>query len=113
VNLDTTDFMNAIRSVEEFVSTGNERGENHKETFASSVNETIDSLVEQIVEKIGKQPSTMSAAERLQFIGALEEKGAFLIKGAVDRVAIMTGVSKYTVYNYLQKIRARQAMETH
>jgi len=39
-------------------------------------------------------------------VKALENKGAFQIKGAVDQVAILAGVSKYTVYNYLQKVRA-------
>jgi len=29
----------------------------------------------------------------------------------VDQVGILLGVSKFTVYNYLQKIRAAQAIE--
>jgi len=40
----------------------------------------------------------------------LQRKGAFQIKGAVDQVAMLAGVSKYTVYNYLQKVRAAQAI---
>jgi predicted transcriptional regulator len=30
-----------------------------------------------------------------------------MIKGAMDYLATMLGVSKYTLYNYLQKIRAQ------
>jgi predicted transcriptional regulator YheO len=110
VNLDTTEFMNTFRFIEALVRTSDDKVQNHGETFASSVNETIGSLVEQILAEGGKQPSTMSTEERFQFVKALEERGAFLIKGAVDQVAIITGVSKYTIYNYLQKIRANQAM---
>lgn len=112
INLDTTDFMNTIHFVETFARTSDNKGQNHRETFASTVNETIGSLVEQIVGEIGKQPSSMSTEERFQFVKALEEKGAFLIKGAVDQVASITGVSKYTIYSYLQKIRTNRAVAT-
>ena len=35
----------------------------------------------------------------------LEEKGVFLIKGAIDYVANSLQVSRYTIYNYLDGIR--------
>ena len=79
--------------------------ENH-ETFAATVGETIEALFEQAVSAVGKQPATMSTEEKTRLVKALENKGAFQIKGAVDQVAILAGVSKYTVYNYLQKVRA-------
>ena len=44
INLDTTDFMNTIHFVETLVRTNDNKGGNHKETFASTVNETIGSL---------------------------------------------------------------------
>jgi predicted transcriptional regulator YheO len=112
INLDTTDFMNTIHFVETFVRPGDDKGQNHRETFASTVNETVGSLVEQIVGEIGKQPSSMSTEERFQFVRTLEEKGGFLIKGAVEQVASITGVSKYTIYSYLQKIRTNRSGAT-
>ena len=112
INLDTTDFMNTIRFVETFVRPGDDKGQNHRETFATTVNETVGSLVEQIVGEIGKQPSSMATEERFQFVRTLEEKGTFLIKGAVEQVASVTGVSKYTIYSYLQKIRTNRAVPT-
>jgi predicted transcriptional regulator YheO len=109
VNLDTTEFMKAIQFVEMFIRTNDGVEQNQRETFAASVSETIESLVGQIVAEIGKQPSTMSKEEKVQFIKALEGRGVFLIKGAVDHAAAIMGVSKFTVYGYLQKIRAGQA----
>ena len=38
----------------------------------------------------------------------LEQKGAFQIKGLVGQVALRLGVSNFTIYNYLKKIRATQ-----
>lgn len=52
----------------------------------------------------------MSTAERLDLLRALEENGVFRIKGSVDQVARRMGVSKYTVYGYLKKIRLEQEL---
>lgn len=112
LNLDTTEFMNTIRFVESFVRINADKDPNPRETFASTLNETIGSLAEAAVAEIGKQPSSMTTEERFRFVQALEEKGAFLIKGAVDHVAGLTGVSKYTIYSYLQKIRTSRSRAT-
>jgi len=112
LNLDTTDFMNSIRLLESFVRFNDQAERNLDETFASSVTQTIDSLVEQALHEIGKEPSTMSTDERRQFVTLLESKGAFLIKGAVSHVASIMGISHFTVYNYLQKIRTESALRT-
>lgn len=37
--------------------------------------------------------------------GQLEENSTFLLKGAVEQVAQVMGVTKFTVYNYLKKVR--------
>jgi len=81
------------------------------ETFALSINDTIDALFEQAVSEIGKQPPTMSTDEKMRVVNALEREGTFKIKGAVNQVALKLGVSNYTVYNYLKKIRAAYAID--
>ena len=48
--------------------------------------------------------------EKIACVDQLERKGTFRIKGAVDQVAMKMGVSKYTVYSYLQKVRAVHEM---
>jgi predicted transcriptional regulator YheO len=47
----------------------------------------------------------MNVDEKTQLTGQLEENGTFLLKGAVEQVAQMMGVTKFTVYNYLKKVR--------
>jgi predicted transcriptional regulator YheO len=108
INFDITDFLNSVALVENFVSTDTLKELYISETFASSLNETIDSLIEQAVGEIGKQLPTMSKDERIRVVALLEEKGAFLIKGGVDHVALKMGVSKYTIYHYLRNVRAAQ-----
>jgi predicted transcriptional regulator YheO len=110
LNFDTTEFMNAVHFLENFVKFNEINNSINKDTFPSSVNDTVRTLVEEAIEEIGKQPPSMSTGERIQFVKILEQQGAFLIKGALDQIAIIMGLSKYTVYSYLQRIRASNAL---
>lgn len=105
INLDTTDFYNASQALMPFI---NIQGNDHQptsETFAHSPEETIEALFFHAVEEIGKHPSTMNIDEKTQLTRQLEENGTFLLKGAVEQVAQLMGVTKFTVYNYLKKVR--------
>jgi predicted transcriptional regulator YheO len=107
INFDITDFLNASYSLEIFTSTENGiNGPEKTETFAKSISETIDALLQQAILKIGKQPSSMTIEEKIALVKELETSGVFQIKGGIDQAALFMGVSKYTVYNYLKKIRA-------
>jgi len=110
INIDTTELLNASHVIEEIVKTIDLNGNDNRETFAATIGETIEALFEQAVSIAGKQPATMSTSEKIRLVEVLESKGAFQIKGSVDQAAMMIGVSKYTIYNYLQKIRAAHAV---
>ncbi len=105
INFDITEFLNSISLLKSFARTEGDNTGFKRETFASSASETIDSLLEQAISEMGKQPSAMSTAERMKFIELLENSGTFHIKGAVDYIARLMGVTKFTVYRYLQDIR--------
>ena len=60
---------------------------------------------------MGKQSATMSMEERIETVRELEANGVFKIKGGIDQVALLMGVSKYTVYNYLKRMQAEKDME--
>lgn len=107
INFDMTDYLNAVHALDVFSSTASSfSGPEKVETFAVSIVETIESLFNQAVGKIGKQCASMSTEEKIALVKELEISGVFQIKGAVDQTALLMGVSKYTVYNYLKKIRA-------
>ncbi len=105
INFDTTEFFNAAQAISPFIFHGENSNHATEETFAKSVDETIEALFEQAVVTIGKQPSTMSTQEKTHLVKHLEDHGVFNLKGAVEKIAAMTGVTKFTIYNYLKKIR--------
>lgn len=68
--------------------------------------EILESLIAKSIEETGGIPETMTKAERINIMKFLEEKGVFLIKGAVHLVAKELKISVFTVYNYLDVIRS-------
>ena len=48
----------------------------------------------------------MEKEDKLVIVRRLDEKGVFLVKGAIDYVANILGVSRYTIYNYLDEVRS-------
>jgi len=112
VNFNTTDHHNAIQMLKAFVNkTANGGGGINKkdagpEKMSFSIDHTADSFFEQSVAEIGKRPASMNTDEKIRLVRILETKGAFQIKGMVGQVALRLGVSNFTIYNYLKKIRA-------
>jgi VWFA-related protein len=79
--------------------------DNSEESYGSTVNEMLSSIVNKTLESVGKPVAFISKEEKVSIVQLLDEKGVFLIKGAIDYVAKVLCVSRYTVYNYLDEIR--------
>lgn len=107
INFDVTDYLNAIQAMSLFAGIKKNKGSQKiSEKMAFSIDHTIETLFEEAVVKIGKRPGTMTTDDKTKLVQILEEKGVFQIKGVVGQVALQLGVSTFTVYNYLKKIRA-------
>lgn len=81
-----------------------------EEKFISSpavthVEDLLDSLISESQALIGKTPAEMSRLDKIQFIQNLDKKGAFLISKSGEKVCRYLGISKYTLYKYLDNSR--------
>jgi len=103
INFDTTDFYNAHQALQPFLPSTDMI--EHSETFAQSLDETFQALFTKSMDTIGKHPTTMTIDDKIQLVGLLQENGTFRLKGGVEKVAKMLGVTKFTVYNYLKKYK--------
>lgn len=74
----------------------------------NTVSNVLTDLVQATIEKMGKPVAYLSKDEKVQIVNALDTQGAFLIKGAIDYVAKILCVSRYTIYNYLDEIRVER-----
>lgn len=64
----------------------------------------IEILFQACLEVINKPIEQMKKADRFAMVKLLKEKGAFFMQRSVPYVAERLGISKYTVYNYLNQI---------
>ena len=51
----------------------------------------------------------MGREEKMKFLKYLDSKGAFLISKSSEKVCEFLGISKYTLYNYLETVRSEGA----
>lgn len=67
----------------------------------------INDIVIDIIDKIvgNTPPNEFERQERLNIIAFMDSRGLFLVKGAVDRIAEKLGISRVTVYSYLEEVR--------
>ena len=80
-----------------------EDGQN--EIFAHNVQELLDFYIEQAQYHVGKKADEMTRAEKIRMIEYLDQKGVFLITKSGDHICGVLGISKFTLYHYLEQIR--------
>ncbi len=74
--------------------------------LAPSGEDLLERNLRLIRELLGKPFHLLNRTERLEAVQRLDEKGFFLLKGAVEAFAQEAGVSVFTVYRYLRENRS-------
>ncbi|MEY4401740.1 MAG: hypothetical protein RL072_1605 [Actinomycetota bacterium] len=64
----------------------------------------MDRLIDSVEKELGGKLALLSRAEKQRAIRLLDERGAFILRRAVEDVADAMGVSRITVYNYLNSL---------
>ena len=76
-----------------------------QEKFRNSTEAVAVDAITKELERMGVAADRLTSEERLHIIGALDEEGIFLFKGAVKDVAAELHCSQASVYRYLSQIR--------
>ncbi|NLA06809.1 MAG: transcriptional regulator [Firmicutes bacterium] len=82
-----------------------------QETFARDIEELMRVMVDEAVQSVGIPMPLAQKDDKMRVVKRLDENGVFLVKGAVDYVAHILGISRYTVYNYLDETRVAKYTE--
>ncbi len=99
INYDITGLMMAENALKSII--GTEDRPDEPERITNNVNELLEDLIEQSVKKIGKPVAFMTKEEKTAAIQFLNDSGAFLITKSGDKVSKYFGISKYTLYSYI------------
>ena len=105
INFDVTDLMNVSKIMSQYEFNMPVSDAREQEVFAESVGELLEELIVSCERAIGKHPSYMSKQEKVEAIKYLDQKGAFLIAKAGDRISKYLQISKNTMYGYLEESR--------
>jgi hypothetical protein len=64
----------------------------------------LDRLIDAVEAELGGRLPTLSREDKQRAVRMLDQRGAFILRRAVEDVADALGVSRITVYNYLNAI---------
>jgi len=107
INMDLTNFLMAKKTLEDLCFTIEINDYvNQEQEVDTNVKDVLWHIIKATVDDARKPVSMLSREERVSLVGFLDQKGVFLVKGAVDMVASTLKVSRFTVYNYLDEYRS-------
>lgn len=102
INYDITNLMAAQAAISNLVS----QEETKDEVFTNNIEDLLDVLMKEAVESTGhnlEHLEQLDKNDKVAIVKYLDAKGAFLIKKSPEKVAEFLGISRFTVYNYLNE----------
>ena len=86
--------------------TATELPQKEPEHIARNVADLLDELIGQSVRLVGKPVALMNKEDKVKAIQFLNDTGAFLITKSGLKVCKYFGISKYTLYSYIDEAKA-------
>lgn len=101
INFDITNLLFIESSIKSLTASEITAGSSEPAKIAQNVNDLLDDLIEQSVALAGKPVALMSKEDKITAIQFLNDAGAFLITKSGDKISKFFGISKYTLYSYI------------
>lgn len=70
----------------------------------------MEDIISDAVRRTGKPLAMMSKLEKISAVRDMQQRGLFIVKGGVEHAAAALGVSRYTIYNYLEALRQQDSL---
>ena len=99
INYDISRLLMVENAVRELVTT-QEPAQAEPEKIVN-VNDLLEDLIQQSVALVGKPVALMNKDDKVRAIRFLNQNGAFLVTKSGDKIAKYFGISKYTLYSYI------------
>lgn len=108
INYDISKLLMVESAVRDLISTGEEPQQAEPEKIVN-INDLLDDLIEQSVALVGKPVALMNKDDKVKAIRFLNQNGAFLVTKSGDKIAKYFGISKYTLYSYIDSKQEEKA----
>lgn len=81
-----------------------------REWYAQDLDEVVNDSLTHLKTKIGTPLNYLTKSEKKEVIRELHDRGFFLLKGSVDRVAKEMSNTKYTIYSYIRDVQKHEKL---
>ena len=99
INYDISRLLMVESAVQELISV-QESTQAEPEKIVN-VNDLLEELIQKSVALVGKPVALMNKDDKVKAIQFLNQNGAFLVTKSGDKIAKYFGISKYTLYSYI------------
>ena len=106
INYDITMMKLMEDTIQEFTRT--DAAAQEPQTITHNVNDLLEELIKQSAQLVGKPVALMTKDDKIKAIRYLTESGAFTIMKAGQRVCNFFGISKYTLYSYIDESKGEK-----
>ncbi|MBR8463807.1 PAS domain-containing protein [Campylobacter sp. faydin G-24] len=104
LNIDISLANAAFLNLQEFLGKAEMQNTQKKsENEPDNVMKILENLIDKIISKNNNKK--LKKDEKKELVAFMDKKGVFAIKGAIDMVAARLGVSKVTIYGYIDEIK--------
>ncbi len=101
INYDITNLLILENALKPLVSCQQPEAASEPAKISQNVNDLLDDLIEQSVALVGRPAALMTKDDKIAAIKFLNDAGAFLITKSGDKISKYFGISKYTLYSYI------------
>ena len=74
-------------------------------SFEVSVEGMVSNAIREELDRFGVEPTRLSYPEKMDMVRSLDEKGIFLVKGAIAELAAALKTTETSIYRYLNKLQ--------
>jgi|Wag4MinimDraft_8_1082659.scaffolds.fasta_scaffold00094_3 predicted transcriptional regulator YheO len=104
INIDIDAFVETKNILDQLIGKNKTSETNDcqaSEKFTNSINDLVDTILNNTMNKYKISPERMTPEEKKQIVHELDQKGVFLLKNSISNVANELKTSDATIYRYL------------
>ncbi|MBS0515277.1 MAG: PAS domain-containing protein [Proteobacteria bacterium] len=105
INCDMAVIVSAHALLEGMIQPRHTAEPDAEDTHDLGIDELMAQIVTESTRKFGAPVAAMSKDQKMRAVETMMQRGLFIVKGGVECAAKVLGVTRFTVYNYLDELK--------
>lgn len=103
INLDITDLIQCENVLHTLTTPSSQSTQKAPEYFIGNIDNLLEEMMNEAVMMTGKTIKELTKNDKVFIVHSLDDKGFFLFKKSAEKLADFLGMSRYSIYNYLNE----------